>query len=260
MTVIKRLLCFYILHARASFVSRNKDRLPSLKTCTHESNYNTTVSRIVGGVYAKENDWPFLVRLDITDFSGNEYLCGGTIIDNYWILRLKNFPDKDLCLIEFDEDIIESDPNKDVRMACLTDTIPKTGTKCWIAGWGTTYFGGYSSRDLKSAQVEIMDIDYCKKKSDYPSYLFGLEMICAGKLDKDGDGQLDGGVDACQGDSGGPLICNINGKAALVGVVSWGIECASEGYPGVYSSPAYSRSYKWIREILDSKMKFLIEN
>lgn len=70
-------------------MSRNKDRLPSLKTCTHESNYNTTVSRIVGGVYAKENDWPFLVRLDITDFSGNEYLCGGTIIDNYWILRLK---------------------------------------------------------------------------------------------------------------------------------------------------------------------------
>lgn len=41
-------------------------------------------------------------------------------------------------------------------------------------------------------------------------------------------------VDACQGDSGGPLIADGSQGPRLVGVVSWGEDCASS-YPGVYS-------------------------
>ncbi len=41
-------------------------------------------------------------------------------------------------------------------------------------------------------------------------------------------------VDACQGDSGGPLIASGSAGPRLVGVVSWGEDCASS-YPGVYS-------------------------
>ena len=41
-------------------------------------------------------------------------------------------------------------------------------------------------------------------------------------------------VDACQGDSGGPLIADGSAGPRLVGVVSWGEDCAST-YPGVYS-------------------------
>jgi secreted trypsin-like serine protease len=41
-------------------------------------------------------------------------------------------------------------------------------------------------------------------------------------------------VDACQGDSGGPLIATGSAGPRLVGVVSWGEDCASK-YPGVYS-------------------------
>lgn len=47
---------------------------------------------------------------------------------------------------------------------------------------------------------------------------------------------------ACYGDSGGPLVCN--GK--LFGIVSWGAECGSSKYPGVYSRVASVR--QWIRE------------
>lgn len=44
-------------------------------------------------------------------------------------------------------------------------------------------------------------------------------------------------VDACQGDSGGPLISSEGDAARLVGIVSWGEDCASS-YPGVYTRVA----------------------
>ena len=56
--------------------------------------------------------------------------------------------------------------------------------------------------------------------------------FCAGIADTDGDGQIDGGIDACSGDSGGPLICEENGKAVLVGITSRGKGCAMVDNPG----------------------------
>lgn len=41
-------------------------------------------------------------------------------------------------------------------------------------------------------------------------------------------------IDSCQGDSGGPVVAGVGAAARLVGIVSWGEECAAE-LPGVYT-------------------------
>merc|ERR1719223_1035127 len=296
MTMITFLLIFNFLQVEACLRTSEK-KLPSLQTCTRESNFGKNRgndAKIVGGVTAEKNQWPFIARLTIGFDDGQESLCGGTIIDNNWVLtaahccdgaswinatfsdlrvtraeskeftfrasKIKKHPQyrastfrNDVCLLQFADDIIASDPDGDVQMACLTDTLPKQGSGCWIAGWGMTSFDGATSNRLRQATVKIMDKNYCLLNSEYPASMIKREMICAGNLDNDGDGLTDGGVDSCQGDSGGPLICGIDGKAALVGVVSWGNGCASEGYPGVYSSAAYSSTYNWIRRTVNPK-------
>ena len=64
-------------------------------------------------------------------------------------------------------------------------------------------------------------------------------MICAGGSDKD----------ACQGDSGGPLVCEVDGQQYISGIVSWGIGCATEGIPGVYTN--VQKYVSWIKEHID---------
>ncbi|CBY12286.1 unnamed protein product [Oikopleura dioica] len=272
-----------------------------LQGCTRNQNYPAEITqtikkeqatkkfdqeepvRIIGGVSAEANQWPWIARLRMMDSSGNAGRCGGTVVDNNWVLSAAHCCDGaqdiyatfsdlsssntneaneytiqadryvvhpayagsgyDLCLIHFNEDIIAADNDGDVEMACVSETLPDHGSACWIAGWGTTE-SGFLSDDLLQAGVNIMDQEYCIANTGYDS--LEEDDICAGIPDLNNDGNTDGGVDSCQGDSGGPLICDFNGKATLVGAVSRGYGCAYEGWPGLYS--ALSTSYDWIQE------------
>ena len=63
--------------------------------------------------------------------------------------------------------------------------------------------------------------------------------MCAGK----------GGRDTCNGDSGGPLLADqLGGGWAVVGITSFGVDCAREDFPGVYTR--VDQYLPWIRQYL----------
>ena len=128
------------------------------------------------------------------------------------------------------------------------------GESCHVSGWGLTKSwnedNNYLSPILKEAGVSIMNHDYCRictNRTRYFEVIEGLE-ICAGNLDRDGDGLIDAGDNQCNGDSGGPITCVRNGQPELAGVVSWGgYSCGEiDGEPSVYVNV---RAYvKWIKQ------------
>uniref|UniRef100_A0A8D2MB99 Peptidase S1 domain-containing protein n=1 Tax=Zonotrichia albicollis TaxID=44394 RepID=A0A8D2MB99_ZONAL len=90
--------------------------------------------------------------------------------------------------------------------------------------------------------VKLIDSDTCNRKEVYDGDITP-RMLCAG--------YLEGGVDACQGDSGGPLVTPDSRLMwYLVGIVSWGDECAKPNKPGVYTRVTYFRD--WITTKTDA--------
>jgi secreted trypsin-like serine protease len=97
-----------------------------------------------------------------------------------------------------------------------------------VMGWGQIREDSMrQERRLHFADVPTVPDSTCAaeyKKAGVK--LVGAESICAGRT----------GVDTCQGDSGGPMIGRDNaGQWVQVGIVSWGLGCARDGYPGVYT-------------------------
>lgn len=101
-----------------------------------------------------------------------------------------------------------------------------TGATATISGWGLLGEGGISPLELQRGRVRILPDTACAGYG--PEFLAGV-MLCAGGIAPTG-----GVVDSCQGDSGGPLAAESAGTP-LVGVVSFGRDCADPRFPGVYT-------------------------
>jgi len=110
-------------------------------------------------------------------------------------------------------------------------------------GWGntTSLTGGKAFPDVfRIANLVLFPDSMCGGRGTYAingvnfkGFAAGeadpTTMLCAGAADTAGRV-----IDSCQGDSGGPLVSSLGGAERLIGVVSWGDECASR-FPGVYT-------------------------
>lgn len=204
--------------------------------------------RIVGGTLAGRNEYPYFIRwggcgatliypdiaLGAAHCSGGSVLhVGSTVRETTEFLsdqsisttvdrriRHPSFEratyDNDLVVLKLDAWIYDRDP---VR---LSTSSPFSGDSLTIIGFGLTSEDGSNSNQLLEGRVEYVDSTECVKTFENITQINPSSMICA-----EGDG-----VDACNGDSGGPLL---DSQGRQIGVTSFGIGCARQGVPGVYS-------------------------
>jgi len=94
-----------------------------------------------------------------------------------------------------------------------------------VAGWGTDEHGRLPN-ELRKVSVPLVNNAACE--GSYGNEI-DESMICAGIANKD----------SCQGDSGGPMFCTDNQGLVHCGIVSWGMGCGLDGYPGVYARTSH---------------------
>lgn len=121
-----------------------------------------------------------------------------------------------------------------IKLAGPTEAALWTpGYPTQVSGYGTTVNSQMApgSDTLRAATVPIIADSTCGAPSVYGAVFVAASMICAG--------YLAGGVDSCYGDSGGPLQAPAQGGIfRLVGLVSFGDQCALPNAPGVYARVA----------------------
>ena len=237
-------------------------------------------TRIIGGSEAKEDRFSYAVSL--SDHIG--HFCGGSLIakdviltaahcqggnynvvlgrhdvndnDGEVIAMKKELPhpnydsqstNMDFMLVFLDSAV--SATNVDLVTLNSDSSVPDVGDAVTVMGWGDVDIRDDVSElsdVLMNVQVNVISNQECDDSEGtidgyYDNYNNQItqDMLCA-KVDG-------GGEDSCQGDSGGPLVIKgANSQDVQVGVVSWGIGCASEHFPGVYAR--VSRAYDWIEK------------
>ncbi|CAH2102208.1 unnamed protein product [Euphydryas editha] len=234
----------------------------------------TSAQRIVGGSVTTINQYPFSAALLRSPFGSGTFSlgCGGSIINNrsvltaahcfnnysgayQWRIRVgsTNFNsggvvvtvnslirhgsysvstgDADIAIMRINGAFSF---NNNVGAASVAAYNPADNAPVWVIGWGTTTWLGAISVQLRHVQVWVVNQATCRARYDeLGGRRISDNMLCTGYLDV-------GGRDACQGDSGGPVLHN----NVIVGVTSWGHQCAHPRYPGV--NARVSRYVSWI--------------
>jgi len=133
----------------------------------------------------------------------------------------------DIALLKLKKKIDFKKYSGTVTPVCLPDLPRKYyGETVTVSGWGLLSDGGNAAKKLREVDLKIIWMKQCRENFHYKKSWISSKMMCTFKED----------ADACQGDSGGPLV-RVNptsGRYEQVGVVSWGIGCASPKYPGVF--------------------------
>lgn len=137
--------------------------------------------------------------------------------------------------------------NPHISPICLPSANAKFDySNCIVTGWGQKTLGARYEHVLKEVTVPIVPRDECLEKllavRIPPSHVHPSYMCAGGKA----------GFDSCLGDGGAPLVCPILGnpdRYYQTGIVAWGVRCAMDNVPAVYTNVSYLLS--WVIKELD---------
>jgi len=268
----------------APIIDQNRFRIPTGLVCKKHQSASPfeTQDRIIGGMTAIRNSWPWIVNINFFGYS-----CGGTIIDDKTILtaahcckdradlpqfitmtigdhhmwnidnrekkvtaeRVILHPEyrqsglvNDICILKFNGNGQVNLKSHNGDAACL----PNRGEEPshGTICWAAGW-GLVNSPWGKSMPQELQEVDlqiYSNEECEKTQNSGYLR-----RAEHLCAGWPQGGKDGCQGDSGGPLICaDEESQPVVVGVTSWGFGCAEPNSPGVWTK--VSSYIDWIEE------------
>jgi trypsin len=234
-------------------------------------------TRIIGGGVTDSNRFPYAVS--ISDDIG--HFCGGSLIAPDMVLTAahcqggsynavigrhnlnsnsgESIPmDQEFPHPEYNDKVTDADWMLVKLKSSTTQNIPfikinydgskpSPGQEVTVMGWGDTTADDMTSElaeRLMSVTVNAISNQEC---DDSEGSIGGWNENYHNQITENMLCAKDNGEDSCQGDSGGPLVIlgNDPSQDVQVGVVSWGIGCASRDFPGVYAR--VSRVTDWIK-------------
>lgn len=182
------------------------------------------------------------------------HLYGGQLVGVRHIFKHEAYTsstlDSDVALVVLDKNLTYTRTVQPVQLAAYGEHLLEDND-IFVSGWGLTAETGKVSFLLNYVAVRLINQNTCSKSYQYIATITS-KMFCAG--------YPQGGKDSCQGDSGGPLVSYVSTspltsttsvsesqtnavKPKQFGIVSWGVGCAQEGYPGVYANVAALRPW-----------------
>ncbi|TKC41741.1 hypothetical protein EI555_014369 [Monodon monoceros] len=226
---------------------------------------------------AEVGEFPWQVSIQ----ARNEHFCGGTIINEWWIvsaahcfhseisptelrvvlgtnsLSSPSLEIKGVTSIILHKDFQNLNMDNDISLLLLDTPITFSELKepicmptepglsrwhkCWVAGWGQTQTGLRQPMETELLKVPMTIVDREKCLKEFPRLT--KNMLCAGYENET--------YDACQGDSGGPLVCTTEAgkKWYQVGIISWGKSCGQKNIPGIYT--LLENYHSWIKKVTE---------
>lgn len=196
-----------------------------------------------------------VIEYDASGFKGPE----NTRHKEYVVAEIITHPKFDSVRLSYDLAVLKVDTKKDrfgdvqgkidlldtddVNAACIPGCSNQfdyqfsngTGVRCWVAGWGKDGIGGQFQVVQNRVDVPLMDPFTCQNRMQQAlgrqagrNFKLSESEICAGGEE---------GKDACDGDGGAPLVCQSkDNRWHVVGLVTWGVDCARKGVPGIYAN------------------------